>query len=146
MGVCCCISLFRRKIHSMVTTPATVKVTILLFFFHSCISNQIARYSCLTPFSLFCKSIPFYLSAVPIVSGISISYIDSIFVPISCNKNKILNKSKKIDQFNLVFIFYVQCLFVICSSFSCRYESHPHHLLGRKELLLNPVKRIISYQ
>lgn len=74
------------------------------------------------------------------------SYIDSIFVPISCNENKILNESKKIDQFNLVFVFYVQCLFVICSSFSCRYGSHPHHLLGRRELLLCPVKRVISYQ
>lgn len=146
MGVCCCISLWRRKIHSMVATPATVKVTILLFFFHPCISNQIARYSCLTPLPLFCESIRFYLSAVPIVSEISISYIDSIFVPISCNENKILNESKKIDQFNLVFVFYEQCLFVICSSFSCRYGSHPHHLLGRRELLLCPVKRVISYQ
>lgn len=111
MGVCCCISLCRRKIHSMVATPATVKVTILLFFFHPCISNQIARYSCLTPLPLFCESIRFHLSAVPIVSEISISYIDSIFVPISCNENKILNESKKIDQFNLV-------LYFMCSVYS----------------------------
>lgn len=75
-----------------------------------------------------------------------------LVLPISCNKNKILNESKKIDRFNLVCVFYVQCLFVIRSSFSSRHGSHPHHLLGRRETPLEtseannfvPIKITIS--
>ena len=103
---------------------------------------------------VFCKSIRFYLSAVPIVSlnlHFPIRYTLYWF-RISCNKNKILNESKKIDRFNLVCVFYVQCLFVIRSSFSSRHGSHPHHLLGRRETPLEtseannfvPIKITIS--
>lgn len=123
MGVCCCISLCRRKIHSMVATPATVKVTIILLFFFFRIRF---KQSCKVDSCVY-ESIRFYSPAVSYyrLNRISISIVSIRYsFQFHEKKNKILNESKgKLINLTLFFfcILCVRCLFVICSSFSSRY-------------------------
>lgn len=149
MGVCCCISLCRRKIHSMVATPATVKVTIILLFFFFRIRF---KQSCKVDSCVY-ESIRFYSPAVSYyrLNRISISIVSIRYsFQFHEKKNKILNESKgKLINLTLFFFLYFMCAvfirYLLELFFQIR-DIHPHHLLGRRELLVNPAKRVISYQ
>lgn len=114
MGVCCCISLCRRKIHSMVATPATVKVTIILLFFFFRIRF---KQSCKVDSCVY-ESIRFYSPAVSYyrLNRISISIVSIRYsFQFHEKKNKILNESKgKLINLTLFFFF----VFYVCGVYS----------------------------